>query len=251
MKQPKYKNVMVIGASSGLGEALAKHYAARGCNVSVAARRTQPLEALAKDHGIRHWAQIDITADDAARRFRLLAERAGMPDLVIYSAGCGWYNPMLDPEKEVCTARTNAVGFTRIADAAFNLFAKAGKPGRIAAITSVAGTKGLGPAPAYSASKQYCSTYLTALAQLANIRHLPIKITDIRPGFIATDLLDDTHRYPMLMHKAYAVRRIARAIDRGRSVCTVDWRWRIAVALWRRLPLWLWRRLPLKLAGVR
>ena len=82
-------------------------------------------------------------------------------------------------------------------DTAFDYFRKQGG-GHLAAISSIAGTKGLGAAAAYSASKRYQNTYLDALAQLSRMQRLDIRITDIRPGFVDTPLLREG-KYPMLM----------------------------------------------------
>ena len=100
----------------------------------------------------------------------------------------GYQNRNLEPEIELNTARTNVEGFIRMVTAAFDYFKKT-KKGHIAVISSIAGTKGLGVAPAYSATKRFQNTYIDALAQLARMQHLNIRFTDIRPGFVATDLL--------------------------------------------------------------
>ena len=115
--------------------------------------------------------------------------------------------------------------------------------GDIAVISSVAGTKGLGVAPSYSASKVYQNTYIQALEQLSNMRRLHIRFTDIRPGFVDTDLLAGGGHYPMLMDKTVVARHIVRAIYAHRHVCVIDWRYRVLVALWRAMPSWLWRKL--------
>lgn len=109
-------------------------------------------------------------------------------DLFFLSSGIGSQNPDLKPEIELNTARTNVEGFTRMVTAAFNHFKTQGG-GHIAVISSIAGTKGLGIAPAYSATKRFQNTYIEALAQLSRMQHLNIHFTDIRPGFVATDLL--------------------------------------------------------------
>ena len=130
-------------------------------------------------------------------------------------------------------------------DAAFGYMVKHGG-GHIAAITSVAGTKGLGMAPSYSATKAFQNTYLQALEQLANMRKLHISFTDIRPGFVATALLDDEHNYPMLMNVQTTARLIMKAVKAKKHVAILDWRYRVLIALWRRVPRCIWRHLPIK-----
>ena len=144
---------------------------------------------------------------------------------------------------------TNGLGFTRMVGAAFRYFECEGG-GHIAAITSIAGTKGLGPAPAYSATKAFQNTYLQALEQQANARKLNIRFIDIRPGFVATPLLFPTdneasHPYPLLMQPQPVARAIVRALYKKKHVVVIDGRWRLITAFWRRIPRWVWRRLNL------
>ena len=74
------------------------------------------------------------------------------------------------------------------------------------------------------------------------MRHLPIRFTDIRPGFVRTDLLGDGQSYPMLMEPRLVARAIVRAIDRRRHVCVIDWRYRVLTFFWQLIPDALWRR---------
>ena len=128
--------------------------------------------------------------------------------------------------------------------AAYNYMAANGG-GHIAAITSIAGTKGLGPAPSYSATKAFQNTYLQSLEQLANARQLNIRFTDIRPGFVATPLLNDGNHYPILLRPEAVAKDIVKAIERKKHIRVIDWRWRIITAFWRRIPRFVWRRLRL------
>ena len=150
----------------------------------------------------------------------------------------------LEPEIELNTARTNVEGFIRMVTAAFDYFKKT-KNGHIAVISSIAGTKGLGVAPAYSATKRFQNTYIDALAQLARMQHLNIRFTDIRPGFVATDLLRNG-KYPMLMHADKVAEYIVRALKHKKRVKVIDGRYRLLVFFWRMIPRWLWERLPIK-----
>ena len=113
---------------------------------------------------------------------------------------------------------------------------------RIACITSIARTRGLGAAPAYSATKRMQAHYLECLSQQARMRHLNIGITDIRPGFVATDLIAGSH-FPLQLKAEDVARTFVRAIERGSEVVTIDWRYRLLVAAWQLIPRWLWVRL--------
>ena len=87
------------------------------------------------------------------------------------------------------------------------------------------------------------STYLQALEQQANMRGLNIRFTDLRPGFVATPLLGDNPKYPMLLETKKVAHEMVYAVNHRKHVRVIDWRWRIATAMWRRIPKWLWRRL--------
>lgn len=239
------QKVVIIGASSGMGLEVAKLFLDRGCRVGVAARREDRLEALkqlAPDRVVT--AALDVTADDADRRLRDLIEELGDMDLFFYSSGIGKQNRTLSPDIELNTINTNAMGFARMIGEAYRYFAEQGK-GHIAAITSIAGTKGLGPAPAYSATKALQNVYLQSLDQQAHARGLKIQFTDIRPGFVNTDLLKGDFRYPMMLKPEKVARRIVSAILNKRHVVVIDWKYAILTALWRRLPRVLWRHLKL------
>jgi len=240
------QKVIVIGASSGLGKEVAKLLIADGYTLGLAARRTQPLEdlkALAPERVMIH--AIDVTSDDAPQALEHLIDMVGGIDLFIYTAGVGFQNMELEPDIELKTVNTNALGFTRMIGAAYRYMAEHGG-GHIAAISSIAGTKGLGAAPSYSATKAMQNTYLQALEQQAHMRNLNITFTDLRPGFVATPLLGDNPQYPMLLKTERVAKEIVTAIKHHRHVWVIDWRWRIATALWRRIPRCLWRHLKVK-----
>ena len=240
------QKVIVIGASSGLGKEVAKLLIADGYTLGLAARRTQPLEdlkALAPERVMIH--AIDVTSDDAPQALKHLIDMVGGIDLFIYTAGVGFQNMELEPDIDLNTVNTNALGFTRMIGAAYRYMAEHGG-GHIAAISSIAGTKGLGAAPSYSATKAMQNTYLQALEQQAHMRYLNITFTDLRPGFVATPLLGDNPQYPMLLKTERVAKEIVTAIKHHRHVWVIDWRWRIATALWRRIPRCLWRHLKVK-----
>lgn len=216
-----------------------------GCRLGVAARREdrlQLLKQLAPDRVVT--ATIDVTAEGAEQRLRALIDELGGMDLFFYASGIGKQNRTLTPEIELNTVNTNGMGFTRMIGEAYRYFADRGE-GHIAAISSIAGTKGLGPAPSYSATKAMQNVYLQALEQQANARNLKIRFTDIRPGFVDTALLNGDFHYPMMLKPEKVARQIVRAINSKRHIKVIDWRYAILTALWRRLPRPLWRHLKL------
>ncbi len=238
------KRAIIMGASSGLGFETSRLLLEQGYSIGIAARRQDRLQALKGiAPGRVETACIDVTSAQAPAQLEELIARLGGIDLYMHVAGIGSQNMELREHIELETVETNAMGFVRMIGAAYRHMALHGG-GHIAAISSIAGTKGLGPAPAYSATKALQSTYIEALDQQARLRKLNITFTDIRPGFVHTDLLNDGKRYPMLMDCNATARRIVKAVTAGREVKIVDWRYRLMTCLWLLLPRWLWVRMP-------
>lgn len=225
-----------MGASSGIGLEVARLLKLQGWTVGVAARRVELLTEFEAS------AQIDVTSEDAGEKLRQLIEKTGGMDLYFHASGIGHQNRTLEADIELRTIKTNALGFTRMVGEAYRYFAEQGH-GHIAAISSIAGTKGLGPAPAYSATKALQNVYLQALEQQAHQRGLDIAITDIRPGFVDTALLAGDFRYPLMLKPERVAREIVASINRKRHIRVIDWKYRILTPLWRSLPRWMWRRL--------
>lgn len=256
------KRAIVMGATSGIGQEVARLLAANGYEVGIAGRREERLVQMAQTTpGIVTHRQIDVTKEDAPTELHKLIEELGGMDLYFHSSGIGWENVALDADKELKTVETNGVGFVRMVSAAYNWFAEQRadeakqraegdeqrasskeRKARIACITSIARTRGLGAAPAYSATKRMQAHYLECLSQQARMRHLNIGITDIRPGFVATDLIAGSH-FPLQLKTEDVARTIVRAIERGSEVVTIDWRYRLLVTAWQLIPRWLWVRL--------
>ena len=239
------KTAIIVGASSGIGHEVARLLLADGWRLGIAARREEPLLELKAQAPERvEVMTIDVTKPDAGERLLSLIERLGGMSLYFHASGIGKQNRTLEGSIELNTMETNAVGFTRLIGTAYRYFAERGA-GHIAAITSIAGTKGLGPAPAYSATKALQATYLQSLEQQAHQRGLDICFTDIRPGFVDTALLNDSFPYPMVMRPEKVARDIVRSIYRRRHVRVIDFRYRVMTFFWRLIPRCLWRRMKL------
>lgn len=238
MKQGK--RAIVMGASSGIGLEVAKLLMAQGWKVGVAARRIEQM----KDLGAAAVERIDVTADEATEGLQRLITKLGGMDLYFHASGIGKQNRELGEDIELATLLTNGVGFTRMIGEAYRYFVKQGS-GHIAAITSIAGTKGLGPAPSYSATKAMQNVYLQALEQQARSRGLDIVFTDVRPGFVDTALLAGDFHYPLMLRPEKVAQEIVCAINHHQHIRVIDWRYRILTAVWRRIPRWIWRRIKL------
>lgn len=242
------KKIVIIGASSGIGRRMATDFARVGCRVGIAARRSEPLEEIRNLYPDNVAAMtIDVTAPDAVRRFYDLIELIDGMDIFINAAGIGFADPDLDDSRIASTLRTNVDGFARLTAAAYRYYRDTANVsrGQIAAITSIAGTKGIGIAAAYSASKRFQQSFIDALEQLAYQQQVNVAFTDIRPGFVDTPLLAGGRDYPMLMSVDKVAPLIETAILRQRRVYTVDYRWRAVNVLWRMVPQRLWRHIGL------
>ena len=237
--------IIIIGATSGIGREVAKFYIAQGWQVGVAGRRAEEVESVRKEAPEQVSSEVlDVTLEDAPYRLQSLIDKVGGMDLFLLSSGIGKQNPTLTPDIELKPAATNVEGFIRLTTAAYHYFEKQGY-GHIAAISSIAGVKGLGIAPAYSATKRFQNTYLDALDQLSRMNGLNIRFTDIRPGFVATPLLKDDN-YPLLMKAPQVAACIVKAISKKKRIVVIDWRYRILVFFWKLIPHWIWVRLKVK-----
>lgn len=240
------KRIIIIGATSGIGKAVAQGFIERGWRVGVAGRRQALLTQFEADYPEQVVSQvIDVSLADATDQLQQLIDKLGGMDLFFLASGIGSQNSALDMEVELRTLRTNCEGFTRMVTAAYHYFKQQGG-GHIGVISSVAGTKGLGSAPAYSASKRFQNSYIEALSQLATMEKLPIYFTDIRPGFVETAILKDASRYPMLMQPEPIAKSIIKALERKKQVVTLDWRYAVLVFFWRLIPRALWVRLNIR-----
>lgn len=240
------KRIVIVGATSGIGLEVAKRCIREGWRVGAAGRREEALEklrALAPDQVVTE--PLDVTRDDAPEHLSRLIEKLGGMDIYLNSSGVGSRNTDLRPDIEINTLRTNGEGFVRMVTAAFGYFRTHGG-GHLAIISSIAGTKGLGSAPAYSATKRMQNTYIDALAQLSHMEKLNIRFTDIRPGFVATPLLDGEGRYPMLMQVDKVARRIMQVLKSRRRRVVIDRRYAVFVFFWKLIPEWLWERLNIR-----
>ena len=161
-------NILIVGATSGIGRALFENYAKDGNRLGIIGRRTNLLEELCHQYPSNTFAATaDITKlEETEQAIRLLYNELGSIDLAIVCAGTGDLNPSLDYTLERPTLDTNIIGWTFVIDTLYHLFEQQGH-GHLAAITSVGGLRGEPSAPAYSASKAYQINYMEALRKKA------------------------------------------------------------------------------------
>ncbi len=236
------KRVIIMGASSGIGYQIAERYIADGWTVGLAARREEPLKTLQSIAPERvFYKTIDVTSEEAIASLNDLITQLGGIDHYYHSSGLGYQNKDVKVEVELEIMKVNVIGFTSMIDTIFN-YMKENGGGHISVISSIAGTKGLGPSPAYSASKALQYTYIQSLSQLSSAKKYSITFTDIRPGFVATAFLGSTFKYPMLMSPEKVADMAYRASLKRKRIKIIDWRYRILVSIWRRIPIFLWEK---------
>jgi len=237
------KKAIVVGATSGIGKELARLLAKNGYQVGVTGRRKALLVALKQEQPDSFFTKtFDVTDTTLSilELNELVAELGGL-DLLIISSGTGELNDNLDFEPEKRTIDTNVIGFTAIADWAFNYFRNQGF-GHLAAISSIAGIRGLRQSPSYGATKAYQINYLQALRQKAGKLMLPITITDIRPGLVDTDMAKGEGLF-WVASVEKAARQMFRALTHRKRVIYVTKRWALVVWILRRIPNFIYNKM--------
>lgn len=233
---PGRHSALVIGASSGIGLELTRQLAAQDYRLGIAARRKNLLDQQATGlPQICCVRAMDISQpDEALKIFAGMLEEMAPIDHVFLSAGTGYVNPELNQEWEAETIRVNALGFAALAAHSWKFFLQQGH-GHLTGITSVAAVRGTPPAPAYNATKSFCSSYLLSLRLRALESKLPIFVTEIRPGFVDTAMMKADRPFWVVTPKV-AAHKILAAVARKKSVAYVPRRWFWLAWLLRRLP---------------
>jgi len=235
------RRAVVVGASSGIGEALARRLAADGYEVGLCARRRGRLVDIGNELPTKAYvAKLDVTdAEDAREGFFDLVEAMGHVDLVFLNAGVGYENRSLDWERERQTVETNVLGFTALAVAAIRQFERQGD-GRLVGISSLAAHMADGNAASYHASKAYVSRYCDGLRYRVQHLDADIGVTTIEPGFVDADLAGGDL---WLCSPETAADQIVAAARRGKRHAYVTKRWRVVAWLVALLPDLVKRRL--------
>lgn len=232
---------IIIRATSGIGRELARVLAGEGYIVGITGRRLLLLEELeAELPGNVYIRAFDVSAENSMDELRELIDEMRGVDLVVINAGTGRRDLNLPWENEKTTIATNVLGFTAMANVAFHHFREKGS-GHLVGISSIAGIRGGGGAPAYSASKAYVSNYLQGLRYVAEKSGLNITVTDIQPGFVDTVMAQGDHVFwPASASKAAA--QIYRAIRKKRKHAYITKRWRLIAWALKALPDCFYRR---------
>jgi len=239
-------SVFITGASSGIGAALARRYAARGASLGLVARRGELLGRLADELGSATWFRAGDVGDPAFMRQATsdFCAQCGIPEIVIANAGISVGTHGGAPEDLAVLERTLRTNVLGLAATLQPFVAPMGERGRgtLVGIASMAGWRGLPGGGAYSASKSAAITWLESLR--VELRGSGVKVVTICPGYIDTPMTRvNPYRMPFKLTADLGARQIARAIDSGRSLAIVPWQMRIASWGLRAAPNWLYDRL--------
>lgn len=218
-------NILIIGATSGIGNSLYSHYISCGNHVAIMGRRKNILDEICAANPAYTLAfPVDISNINSFNNaFEEVVKSFQNIDLAILCAGIGELNEPLDIKQELATLSTNVIGWTNAVDTLYNHFEKNGK-GHLVTITSVGGLQPTPIAPSYSASKAFQINYTKSLQ--AKARKTAITITEIRPGLVDTRMAKGNSLF-WVMPLEKVSKQIIRAIDTKKKLCIVTKRWRI------------------------
>jgi short-subunit dehydrogenase len=241
MNTSSIRSAVIVGASSGIGEALAHELHRAGWRLGLLARRLARLEALRETLASETVVRaLDVVQPDAPAILEEVFDELGGVDLVIISAGAGHNNRDLLWELDAETMTVNVLGFTAVAQVAMRHFLKR-QCGHLVGISSIAALRG-NPAAAYAASKAFQTVYLDGLRDLARQSGYPIAVTEVQPGAVDTAMLKPDHPLPALIRRLFvaspekAARQILRAIQKRKKHAYITKRYAPVAFILKLLP---------------
>lgn len=241
MKNPK--SILITGASSGIGEALALLYAKAGVFLALSGRNDERLQAVAekcRKRGAKVMAvTVDVTDRDGMRGWIECVDDDHPVDLVIANAGIGGGGLKEDPTRQIF-----AVNMAGVLNTIFPLIDPMRTRGRgqIALVSSLSGYIGMPGAPAYSASKVMVKAYGEALH--GRLKRDGVGVSVICPGFVESRLTaKNKFKMPLLMPADKAARIIAKGLAKNRIIIAFPWPMATVMRFLKLLPAGLASRL--------
>jgi short-subunit dehydrogenase len=234
------KKAIIIGASTGIGQALTKVLLDNDYKVGITGVENNLVKELNDvSNNNLNVKYLDCTSLQNSEIISDFIDWLGGLDLIVFSAGIGQLDKNLGYEIENEANQLNVLAFTEIADKAYKYFENK-KHGHFVAITSIAGLRGNRIAPAYHAAKSYQISYLEGLRQRAINSKLSLTITDIRPGFVDTSLVNE--KFFWMASKEKAAQQIFNIIKKKKNVAYVTKRWLIIALILKIVPSWIYNR---------
>lgn len=237
------KKAIVIGATSGIGKSLTEILIQNGYSIGITGRRMEMLASLKEQYpGKIFYQQMDVQdVSSIESKCNELVQQLGGLDVLIISAGIGDENKSLDFSIENNVIKTNIQGFVCAANWGMNFFKKQGH-GHLVNISSIAGLRGNGAAPSYNATKAFQINYLEGLRLHAEKSGHSIYLTDVRPGFVNTDMAKGDGLF-WVAPVEKAAEQIYSAIKRKKKVVYITKRWRLIGFLLKMLPYSILKKL--------
>lgn len=229
--------MIIIGATSGIGEQLARHAIHKGYTVGGTGRRTERLKELKNELGDRfHYIGMDVTLFEEAKAglHTLIEEMNGM-DIIVLNAGISNHPAASIHAMEQKVIDVNISGFVQLFGEAFLYFRQQGH-GQLVGVSSIAGLFGSSRAAPYSASKSFISTYMQAYRQRCNKLDADITVTDVKPGFVKSEMTEGKKGMFWVAETEKAVKQMLRDIEKKKSYSYVTRRWRLIAWLIKLIP---------------
>ncbi|MBQ0747178.1 MAG: SDR family oxidoreductase [Marinobacter sp.] len=247
------RTILITGASSGLGEGMAREFAARGDNLALCARRTERLETL-RDELAGSYPQVTVSIraldvnnhDQIFEVFRAFQQEFGSIDRIVVNAGIGKGQPLgtgkFNANRQ--TAETNFVAALAQMEAAMEIFREQNR-GHLVTVSSVTAVRGMpGNVNTYAATKVGLAALSEGLRVELKKAKSPIKVTTLYPGYIRTAINEKVKNAPFIVDAQTGCKAMVKAIESGKSECFVPgWPWTPIGFVLRRLPVTVLARL--------
>jgi short-subunit dehydrogenase len=238
------RSIIITGATSGIGRELAIQYAAKGNKVGLTGRRTERLEKLKAEIGeLAYVRTLDVTDHERAEVvYQELIDEMGGMDIMVLNAGIGRIQMLPPWRAESKLIEVNCLAFAHGCHFAFDYFRDKGG-GQIVGMSSMASLLYNHRAAAYTASKHFISVYMTGFRQKARRVEADITITEIRAGYIWTEMTERAKGMFWVAPVEKAVRQMVKGIDKKKNYLYVTKRWRILAWIVKCIPEWIWNRI--------
>lgn len=239
------KRILITGATSGIGRELAIQFSQKGYKIGLTGRRTERLRELKKQLGeLAFIRTLDVTDFEKAQVVYLeLIEEMGGLDIMILNAGVGRESRKLTWKSDTQTVDVNVRAFAHGMHIALQYFIDKKQSGQIVGMSSIASTLASGRAAAYTASKHFISNYMTGFRQKINHMGLNVTITDIKPGFVESEMTANNRGMFWVATTERAVQQMVKAIEKRHNHVYVTKRWSIIAWVAKRVPQFIWDRL--------